>query len=836
MEERVLAPYASDFGRLLRHYRLAAGLSQEALAERARISANGIGALERGYRRAPQRETLALLVGALALNEEQREGFVAAAARSMAPRGASVTVGPWADTGIANLPLALTSFVGRDAELDEIARLMRDHRMVTITGAGGVGKTQTALHAATGLGQVGDSGIWFIGLAPLGYSSSVVAAIAGALGVQEVPNRPLLETLIAFLKNKKLLLILDNCEHVIAQATVVADTLLGDCPRVRILATSREPLKAAGEYRYRLSSLSVPLPEATRRLRAADAAEYGAMVLFTDRASAVDHNFALRDENAPIVAEVCRRLDGIPLAIELAAARLNLLSVKALAEKLGDRFRILTGGERLALPRQQTMRAVIDWSYNLLSAPEQRVFERFSVFAGACTLAAAAAVCGNEETTEDEVFDLLSSLIDKSLVVADLDGREPRYRLLESFRQYAGEKLATRDDQLPVTRRHALAYLELAQRLDDIYYNEQEVLPVLAHEELENWRAALQWTVTDRADILLGVRLVGAMCVVWQNIAPVEGQRWLLSARELVDEKIPANVLARLDYTEASIAAALGREEVELSSSRNAVARYRVLGESLGIALAQSREAQALLAFGRVAEAKTVLNEAIPLARSVGNRWLVAWLLRSFGLACAYSGDLTAARSHLAEALPIYEALGAKLDIAWTMFDLTWIDFHAGDTELALRHATDVLAAFRAITSTRGIATVLNSMAVFHLSWGRYGEAAKVAREALDVAREHHLDAFAAHALQHLVAVAVLKLEGVAERKPSVDLRAAQILGFVDARLAAMGSVRHQTNQREYDRAYSVLCDVLGADAIANLMAEGIAMTEERAVEHALAM
>lgn len=275
---------------------------------------------------------------------------------------------------------------------------------------------------------------------------------------------------------------------------------------------------------------------------------------------------------------------------------------------------------------------------------------------------------------------------------------------------------------------------------------------------------------------------------------------------------------------------------MELSSSRNAVARYRVLGESLGIALAQSREAQALLAFGRVAEAKAVLNEAIPLARSVGNRWLVAWLLRSFGLACAYSGDLTAARSHLAEALPIYEALGAKLDIAWTMFDLTWIDFHAGDTELALRHATDVLAAFRAITSTRGIATVLNSMAVFHLSWGRYGEAAKVAREALDVAREHHLDAFAAHALQHLVAVAVLKLEGVAERKPSVDLRAAQILGFVDARLAAMGSVRHQTNQREYDRAYSVLCDVLGADAIANLMAEGIAMTEERAVEHALAM
>ncbi len=212
---------------------------------------------------------------------------------------------------------------------------------------------------------------------------------------------------------------------------------MSGCPQLRILATSREPLRAAGEHNYRLPSLSVPSP-AIRQLDATTARAYGAIVLFVDRARAADYDFALTDENAPIVAEICRRLDGIPLAIELAAPRVKLLPVKAIAERLDDRFLILTSGDRTALPRQQTMRAAIDWSYNLLAAPERRVFERLSVFAGGCTFAVAAAICRSEETADtDAVFDVLASLVDKSLVVVDLEGFEPRYRLLESFRQYA---------------------------------------------------------------------------------------------------------------------------------------------------------------------------------------------------------------------------------------------------------------------------------------------------------------------------------------------------------------------------------------------------------------
>ncbi|MGC2406034.1 MAG: helix-turn-helix domain-containing protein, partial [Candidatus Cybelea sp.] len=359
-----------EFGTLLRSFRLTAGLSQEALAERAGMSAHGIRALERGYRRTPQRGTLVLLSGALALSDEQQQELEVAAARWVLLRDgrkASVTVGPWPDRLTSNLPLSLASFVGRERELDEIATLVREHRLVTLTGSGGVGKTQTALQVATALGDA--NAAWFVGLAPISDPSLIPAAIASALHVQEVPTRPLLETLLEYLKNKTLLLILDNCEHVVVQAATVADALLANCPRVRILATSREPLRAGGEQVYRIPSLN--LVDST--------------ALFSDRARAVDHRFALTDDNGPAVAELCRRLDGIPLAIELAAARVDSLSITTLLERLEARFRVLAGGERTALPRQQTMRATIDWSYDLLSSPEQRVFERLSIFAGGCT-------------------------------------------------------------------------------------------------------------------------------------------------------------------------------------------------------------------------------------------------------------------------------------------------------------------------------------------------------------------------------------------------------------------------------------------------------------------
>jgi predicted ATPase/transcriptional regulator with XRE-family HTH domain len=835
MEDRGRVLGSWDFGTLLRHYRLAARLSQEALAERAQMSVNGVSALERGYRRTPQRETLALLVSALALDDEQRREFEATAARSvLLGRGASVTVGPWADGATINLPLALSSFVGRDSELDEIATLVREHRMVTLTGVGGIGKTQTALRVTTALSAADDGAVCFVGLAPITNHSLVVAAIASALGVQEVPNRPLLDTLLAYLKKKSLLLILDNCEHVIGDAATVAGALLAGCPRLRILATSREPLRAAGEHTYRLASLNIPSPGASRRLGAVDAATYGAIVLFTDRARAVDHRFILTDENAPIVGELCRRLDGIPLAIELAAARVNQLPVESLAEELDDRFRILTGGERTALPRQQTMRAAIDWSYNLLSSQEQRVFERLSIFAGGYTFAAAATICGGEETADIDVFNVLSSLVEKSLVVVDLEGSDRRYRFLESFRQYACEKLAVRGELNIVAHRHARACLELAERFDHAYnFEPDEVWRALAQDEMDNWRAALQWALTDRRDVLLGQRLAGQLLGVWVYL-PVEGRRWITLALALVDERTPTGALAELTYAASTVAWRLREYEVQLACSETAIARYGVVGDALGIARAQSLAGHALLYLGRIAEAKTRLQEAFLVTRRFSHQRLLAYILRCLGMASGLAGDPVGARGHMREALLIYQSLGAELGVANALFDLSEVEFYAGNSVLALQYAKEGLTANRTFDYAQTAGMLVN-VAKYLLSLARHDEAKESAVEALELALERQLAAVAAWSLQYLATIAALRPDVGADRKTLTHAHTARVFGFVDARLMALGSA-NAVEQLEYDQVLVVLRDALGTDMVTALMVAGATMTEEQAVEEALAI
>ena len=830
MESERRAAGAPEFGTLLRGFRLTAGLSQEALAERAGLSAHGVSALERGYRRTPQRGTLALLADALALSDAQCQELEAAAARWVLLRDgakAAVLVGPWPDAPSSHLPLSLTSFVGRDREVDQIARLVREHRLVTLTGSGGVGKTQTALQVATALREAG--AVCFAGLSTIGNPSLVPAAIASALRVQEVPNRPLLETLLEYLRDKALLLMLDNCEHVLAQAATVAEALLAACPHVRILATSREPLRFAGEHTYRLPSLSIPSREAAARLRASDAAAYGAIELFCDRARAVDHRFALRDENAPAVVELCRRLDGIPLAIELAAARVSSLSITALTERLEDRFRILTGGRRTAVPRQQTMRAAIDWSYDSLSAPEQRVFDRLSVFAGGCTQASAEAVCAGGDVATADIANLISSLVDKSMVVADFDGIDPRYWLFESFRQYAREKLAASGEQQAVAQRHARAYLDLAERLE---YSPEPAdrFQVIARRELDDWHGALQWALAQRHDVALGLRLAGALRLTWSGVAVLEGRHWVRLALDLVDERTPSKVLARLNHADAMIAVRFLEYAVALSSSESAIKHYRVAGESLGVASAQTLAGLALEALGRVAEAQARLQEALAIARRLGDRRILAFTLRCLGSASAAAGDIVAARDYLAEARPIHEAKLGRISVD---ADLSEYEFRAGNVELALRHAMDSLVPIRQFGHLDVLSHDLALISGYLVALDRYDEAEEFAREILDLARGHALTVVAAWALQRLGAVAALRPQAEEPTSQSYE-RAARILGFVDARIAAMGSARGYVGQLEYDRVLKMLHAAMGVDVVANLMSEGESMTEEQAVNEAL--
>ena len=836
MEDRGRVPDSPDFGALLRHYRLAAGLSQEALAERARMSTQGISALERGYRRTPQRETLALLVGALVLNDEQRGEFEATAARSALLGRSPVTVGPWADGGTVTLPLALTSFVGREAELGEIDALLGDHRMVTLTGAGGVGKTQTALRAATALSDATDVAVCFVGLASLVNPSLVVAAIGSALGVQEVPNRPLLDTLLAYLKNKSLLLILDNCEHVITEAATVTAALLAGCPNVRILATSREPLRAGGEHLYRLPSLSVPAREATHRVGAAGAAEYGAMVLFTDRVRAVDHRFALSDKNVPIVAEICRRLDGIPLAIELAAARVNQLPLKALAEKLDDRFRILAGGDRTALPRQQTLRATIDWSYDLLSPQEQRVFERLSGFVGGCELGAAVAVCGDEETTEAELFDVLSSLVNKSLLIVDFEGMEPRYRLLESFRAYAREKLAERDEVGMVAQRHARVYLEIAEQVHAAWQTEADLVwRERARRELDNWRAVLECALAARGDVELGQRLAGELWVVWAGFAPVEGRRWLALALDLADKDTVTELLAKIHYASAAVAGTLAEPEIELTSSEKALALYRDVGDSFGIARSQVKLGNALKNLGRSKEAEPILLEGLAKLRELGPCYHLGYALRVMSQVSLGKGDFATARRHVAEALAISKVTGAHRFAAVAVAtDSTEVELNAGNADLALRLALDTLPTLRAYNDP-ALLRALPIASACCIAMSDYDGAESYARDAVIFSSELHSDTHVVHALQKLAVVATLRAQRDPERRAEPCARAARLLGFIDERLAALASPRDFHDRQEYERALALLCGAIGREQLTTLMSEGAQMSQEQAIDEALA-
>ncbi|MFZ0031698.1 MAG: helix-turn-helix domain-containing protein [Candidatus Cybelea sp.] len=820
---------SSDFGGLLRRYRLRARLSQEALAERAKMSANGIGALERGYRRTPQRETLALLADALALSDEQRQEFEAAASRQAVPRrGVPVTVGPWTDLGVATLPLSLGSFVGREAELDEIAGLVSGHRLVTITGAGGVGKTQTALRVAASLGASDAITVSFVALAPLRDSSSVTATIAVALRVQELQNRSLLETLVSYLKNKTLLLILDNCEHVIAEIARVANALLAFCPGLRILATSREPLKTAGEFCYRLPSLSAPPADRAALLTAGDATAYGAIALFYDRARSADHHYHLADDLVAPIAELCRRLDGIPLAIELAAARVKVLSIQSLVEKLQDRFRILTGGDRMAPPRQQTMRATIDWSYSLLDNKEQRVFERLSIFASGCALESAIAVCAGDDVTADEILDVLTALVDKSLVNAEINGTECRYRLLESFRQFAAERLTAVGQQELISRRFALACFDLAQQLNHSFeFGPEHVWRTMLDAELHNWRAALAWCLSERRDVERGQRLAAQLRPAL-GFFVADGRLWLDLALELVDEQTPRDLLAELYSARARVAEAYRDCEAALRYNEAALLLFGSASDPFEIAWAQFGAGWSLRCVGRHSEARDRLQEAL-LVRKHGNCRVVGCSLRHLGVLSIEEHDFAAARNYNAEAMKVFRELGQSFEIAWCEWQLGDLAMYEGNPEAALQTDLEVLETFRRFNfHARGTMFVLNHATARLIVLGRYDESLRYADEALDLVSENG-PAVTACLLESVAAAVALRDR---DEKTAEDscAKAARLLGF--AQVQPRESPRSRSWwQDQHIRAIDTLRNSMGRDAVARCIVEGGMLTEEEAAE-----
>ncbi|MBV9440453.1 MAG: adenylate/guanylate cyclase domain-containing protein [Candidatus Eremiobacteraeota bacterium] len=736
-----------------------------------------------------------------------------------------------------NLPPQPTSFVGREKEVAEITAMIAPQRVVTLVGSGGVGKTRTSLQVGANLLDGSGDGVWFVELAPLADPALLPTTIASALGLTLPGTGDPLEALVRTLRPKRCLLILDNCEHLVGAAAAAAAAIVRGCPQVAILASSRQSLGVASEQTYRMPSLALPTEAHAERLTAADATRYSAVALFDERARVADKRFALTDETAPIVADICRLLDGIALAIELAAARVTILKPRELRARLDQRFRVLTRGSRDALPRQQTLRALIDWSFELLDERERRLFRRLGIFVNGFTLEGATAVAGDETLDEFEVFDLLASLVDKSLVVADLEADATRYRLLESTRAYAQEKLAEAGERESTAERHLRYLRDLFVRVGEAFEQTPREADLLALAvELDDARAALGWAATNGhaelgGELYAATRLWGYLGLAREAIAIGERYATLLEGG---NPALLSLVLSRLAFA----AQLLGQYSLEQAASERAVSLARTSGDASVIAWALTNIVSSLARNGRLSEAEDALLEADRLEKLSPFMQRVSTERRGF-LARA-KGDLDEAARQYERARAMHRALAN--DAAATLVALAEIEHQRGRTQTAIAHAQDAIAS-ASRPYHRFLPWLRCNLAGYSLAAGDLAGARDAGRAALETWRKTEPDGVhAAIAIEHLALATAIgddrhHTAQAADHRDAArdDLRcAARLEGYADARLRAAGFEREFTEQTTYDRLSALLRAHFAAPELEALLAEGAAWTGDDAIAEAL--
>jgi predicted ATPase/class 3 adenylate cyclase len=593
-----------------------------------------------------------------------------------------------------NLPQQLSSFVGRERELADIRRRLADTRLLTLTGAGGLGKTRLSLEVAAQVLDEYPDGAWFVDLAPVADERLVPQAVASVLGVKEELGHPVLEALIKYTRERKLLLILDNCEHLLQACAHICLQLLQTSPDLRVLASSREHLHIVGEKTYPVPPLMVPSPDAGISVEALMRCE--GIRLFADRASAAQRAFQVTPSNAKALAEICQRLDGIPLAIELAAARVRALSVKDIASRLSDRFALLTRGERGALPRQQTLRALIDWSYDLLTKAEQSLFGRLSVFAGGWSLEAAEAVGASDDLKKAQVLDLLTNLVEKSLVMLEPQGG--RYRLLETVRQYAQERLEQSGERAEVCTRHLDFYLTFAEKARPKLFgpDQAEWLKRLDLDR-ENLLSAHVWCNTADDGAKRGLKLVDFVMPYWFN-------RGLLG----LGHRITVEAIARS------------------GAKVHDIERCRGLFDA----------GQLCCFMGRYAEAQGYLEESLSLARELGENRRIAMTLQPLGLACLGQADVATARKHLEEALQLAKTLGDNRELAGALNGLAQLHRVNGALDLSEPMYEQVLALARDLGDRESTAIALLNLAMVAVARQSTGRARDILLDVIAIVDE----------------------------------------------------------------------------------------------------
>ena len=723
-----------------------------------------------------------------------------------------------------NLPAQASSFIGRETELADVRRLVATSRLVTLTGPGGAGKTRLGLQVAAELLDGSGDGVWFADLAPLQDPDLVPVAVASVLGIPCDSDRSVIETLGEAVGERSLLVLMDNCEHVLETCAKLADALLRNCPNIALLATSREPLAIDGERVYRVPSLDTP----------ADGDEMDAILsteavrLFTDRAVQRGVQISWDQRTASVAGRVCRRLDGIPLAIELGAARLRVMSLTELDARLDERFAILTGGSRAAVPRQQTLLAMVDWSWELLNGAERHVLARLSVFAGGFDLAAAEAVTAGEDVPADEVVRHIGALVDKSLVQFDDTGAGPaRYRLLETVRQYAARQLARQDPAAADSARiaHRNYYLALAEAAaPQLVLDDQANWLDRLDLELDNLRAAIAVSLKED-DPEPGLRLAGCLRVFWKARGhATEAVEALRSLLRVPAEEPATTVRARALACAAYLLELTGGYAIAEEYCDEALTIARATGDDYLVGDLLYIRGFVLLRQGQRAAAMPLIEQGLSFARRLQEPHLTGRLLAVRSFALDVDGDHVGAARDAAESLQLFRKVGDRREVGTMVGNLGYAELSIGDLDSARTHLRESLEIFRVLNDRDGVVYETFNLGLAEYLSGSPGTASTCFAESLEMARRAQLKASTAYALL-----------GLAMACSAAEMsRSAQLYGAADAALAALNETVEPLEAGLRDLDCQRLRSAMGEDAFATEYAAGRALTSEQVLTLAL--
>jgi non-specific serine/threonine protein kinase len=682
-----------------------------------------------------------------------------------------------------NLPYQLTSFIGREQEIAQLEELVTAHRLVTLTGAGGAGKTRLAIEAASRLVDAFPDGVWLVEFAALTDPRLVPQVVAQALEVKEQPARPLVETLSDYLDSKKLLLLLDNVEHLLEGCAHLVDEIVRRSPDITMLVTSRERLGMTGELTYRVPSLTVP--GTSEALTLEKVSPYEAVRLLVERAKLVRPDFALTGENTSSVASICARLDGMPLAIELAAARLRSMSVDELSQRLDQRLMLLTDGSRAALPRHRTLRSMLDWSYDLLTEREQAMLRRTAVFAGGWTLASAEQVCAGDGIDASVVIEQLTSLVDKSLIVSDEQAGTTRYRMLETVRQYAQDRLRDSGEESQWRSSHLACFVALGAEFNrEVIGRKQHAWLARIANEHDNLRAALAWST--EASPLDGLGLAVALDAFWRIRGFLaEGREWFARLLDVVPIDLRTRLRARGLYAAALFAILQADYAPAKGLLKESLMLFREIDDPRNVAYALDSLAYLAIEQGEYPEAEARAREAVDLLRARGSREGLCFSLIHLAIALRWRGEWAAAHELYQQSLVIARELGTPWEIGTALRESGLAECDEGHPDLALKHLAEAMAILHGLGDRPGVIESLEGLAA--------------------------------------VAAATAALR-----------RAARLWGAAHALQQAMGGARSAHQKIIYERQVQPVRAILTAEAFDQAWDEGRAMSLDGAVRYAL--